>query len=92
MGIFKTEEEKAAKAQAKIDKIMTKYHLQDVSQEYKEHIIDINQELAGIGLMEAGFTLGMGYKPEDKVKAAYLHAIFEQNWIIIRLLDKIANK
>lgn len=92
MGLFKTEEEKAAKAEEKVMKLMAKYHLQDVAPEYKDHIADINSEMAGMGLMEAGLNLGLNYKPEDKLMIAYLHAIFEQNWVIIRLLDKIAKK
>lgn len=92
MGLFKSEEEKAAKAEEKIAKMMAKYHLENVSSNYSEAVKEINQELIGTGFLEAGQALSMHYKPEDRLQVAYLNAIMKQNWIIIRLLDDIAKK
>lgn len=90
MGLFKSEEEKAAIAEEKVKKLMAKYHLENVSTEYAEAVKDINLEMAGNSLMEAGLTLTG--KTEDIAKISLLKAIYQQNWIIIRLLDKIAKK
>ena len=90
MGLFKSEEEKAAKAEEKVQKLMAKYHLEEVSPEYAEAVREISLEMAGNGLMDLGITLSG--KSEDVAKISCLRAIYEQNWIIIRLLDKIANK
>lgn len=84
MGIFASKEEKTAK-------IMEKYGLSDVSTKYADKVQAIAQELAGMGLMETGMKLSFA-KTEEQLKVGYLHAIFEQNWIIIRLLDDIAHK
>lgn len=90
MGFFKSEEEKAAKAEAEAKELMAKYHLENLSAEYVDAVKQINREMAGNGLI----TLGTAFsgKPEDVAKLSALRAIYEQNWIIIRLLDKIANK
>ena len=90
MGLFKSEEEKAAIAEEKVKKLMAKYHLENVSTEYVEAVKEINFEMAGNSFMEAGLTLTG--KTEDIAKISLLKAIYQQNWIIIRLLDKIAKK
>lgn len=80
-----------AKQQEKLNKLMSKYHLEDVSSDIAPQIKEISEELAGTGAMEAGYKLSFG-KPEEQLKISYLNAIMKQNFIIIRLLDKIANK
>lgn len=92
MGLFKSEEEKAAKAEEKIAKLMAKYHLEDVSPKYANSVKEISSDLVGAGIGEAGVALGMNYKTEDMLKIQYLKAIMHQNWIIIRLLDDIVKK
>ncbi len=84
MGMFDSKEDKAAK-------LMEKYGLTEVSPKYADKVQGIAQELAGMGLMETGMKLSFA-KSEEQLKVSYLHAIFEQNWIIIRLLDDIAKK
>lgn len=84
MGMFDSKEDKAAN-------LMEKYGLSEVSPKYADKVRGIAQELAGMGLMETGMKLSFA-KSEEQLKVSYLHAIFEQNWIIIRLLDDIAKK
>ena len=84
MGMFDSKEDKVAK-------LMEKYGLKEVSPKYDDKVQGIAQELAGMGLMETGMKLSFA-KSEEQLKVSYLHAIFEQNWIIIRLLDDIAKK
>lgn len=91
MGLFASADEKAAKKEAKLDAMMAKYGLENLSPEYREKVKDINNELLGMGFMEAGMKLSMA-KAEDQMKVSYLHAIMEQNWMIIRLLDEIKRK
>lgn len=91
MGLFASADEKAAKKEAKLDAMMAKYGLEKLSSEYRDKVKDINDELLGTGLMEAGMKLSMA-KTEDQLKVSYLHAIMEQNWMIIRLLDEINRK
>ncbi len=91
MGLFASADEKAAKKEAKLDAMMAKYGLEKLSPEYRDKVKDINDELLGTGLMEAGMKLSMA-KTEDQLKVSYLHAIMEQNWMIIRLLDEINRK
>lgn len=91
MGLFASAEEKAAKKEAKLDAMMAKYGLENLSPEYRDKVKDINDELMGMGALEAGMKLSMA-KSEDQLKISYLHAIMEQNWMIIRLLDEIKRK
>lgn len=79
------------KSEDKAAKIMAKYGLEDVSPKYSDKVKNIARELTGISLMETGMKLSMA-KPAEQMEVSYLHAIFEQNWIIIRLLDDIAKK
>lgn len=82
----------AEKQQEKAEKIMQKYHLENVSSTYQEQVQEINRELVGTGLMETGAALSFGVKNEDMLKIAYLRTLVEQNWIIIRMLDELSNK
>ena len=87
MGIFGNNEDKATE---KAEKLMSKYHLNGISSDYQEEVKEIASELAGNKAIEFG-TLLQG-NSADAVKMSYLSAIMKQNWLIIRLLDKIANK
>ena len=91
MGLFGSAEDKEAKNEEKINKMMAKYGLEKLSPEYAEKVKVIQSELLGIGLMETGMKLSMT-KAEEQMKVSYLHAIYEQNWMIIRLLNDIAKK
>lgn len=92
MGLFGNNEDKEAKKEAKLDAMMAKYGLENLSPEYRSKVKDINSELIGTGLMEAGTKLSMNAKAEDQLQVQYLRTIMEQNWMIIRLLDEIKNK
>ena len=92
MGFFGNAEDKEAKKEAKLNAMMAKYGLENLSPEYREKVKDINSELLGTGLMEAGMTLSLSAKTEDQLQVYYLKTLVEQNWMIIRLLDEIKNK
>jgi len=92
MGLFASPEEKAAKQEEKLNKLMEKYGLEKLPEEYREKVKDINNELLGTGMMEAGLKLSMTGKVEDVLPVYYLKTIIQQNWIIIRLLNDIKNK
>lgn len=86
MGLFgNNEEKKEQKAQA----LLAKYGLQEISnQKDLESLRKISCDLMGNQLIELGATLTG--KPEDGAKLSYLHAIMQQNFIMIRQLDRIA--
>lgn len=92
MGLFGNNEDKEAKKEAKLDAMMAKYGLENLSPEYRSKVKDINLELIGTGLMETGMKFSMNAKVEDQLQVQYLRTIMEQNWMIIRLLDEIKNK
>lgn len=92
MGLFGNNEDKEAKKEAKLDAMMAKYGLENLSPEYRSKVKDINLELIGTGFMETGMKLSMNAKVEDQLQVQYLRTIMEQNWMIIRLLDEIKNK
>ena len=77
----------------KIQKALAKYGMENLSEpKDMESVTRIAQELVGTGLQEAGMTMsmGIGAKTSDRLQVYYQRAIMEQNWIIIRLLDRIA--
>lgn len=92
MGFFGNAEDKDAKKEAKLNALMAKYGLENLSPEYRSKVKDINSELVGTGLMEAGMKLSLSAKTEDQLQVQYLKTLVEQNWMIIRLLDEIKNK
>lgn len=92
MGLFASAEEKEAKKEEKLNALMAKYGLENLSPEYRDKVKDINLELVGTGLMETGMKLSMNAKVEDQLQVQYLKTIMEQNWMIIRLLDDIKRK
>ena len=92
MGLFGSPEEKAAKQEEKLNKMMEKYGLEKLPAEYRDKVKEINTELMGTGMMEAGLKLSMSGKTEEVLQVYYLKAIMEQNWIIIRLLNDLNTK
>ena len=88
MGLFgNNDEKKAEKAQA----LLQKYGLDNLSDPRDiQAVQSIANDLMGNKLIEVG-TLFQG-NGVDAAKMSYLNAIMQQNFIIIRLLDKIANK
>ena len=80
---------KEDKKTAKVEALLEKYGLQELKDPRDvESVRAIASSLMGNKLIELGTALsGNG---DDAAKMSYLSAIVEQNWIIIRLLDKIA--
>lgn len=91
MALFGGKETKEEKEARQIADLMAKYGLEDLADPRdKEAVRKIASDLAGSGLMKAGVALSFG-KAEDQLKIGYLSALVEQNWIMIRQLDKIAS-
>lgn len=88
MALFGEKESKEDKKARKAQELLEKYGLQELSDPRDiESVKNIANNLMGNKLIELGTALsGSG---EDVAKMTYLSAIVEQNWIIIRLLDKL---
>jgi hypothetical protein len=89
MALFKSAEEKALQAEAKEQQLMNKFGVGNLTDpEDRASVKKIAEELVGTGLMETGLKIGMA-KAEIQLPISYQRAIMEQNFIIIRQLDKI---
>lgn len=89
MALFgENKEDKKAK---KVEELMEKYGLQELSDPRDIKAVEnIALKLAGSNLISIGTALsGL---PQDVAKMSLLQAIVEQNWIIIRQLDKLNSK
>lgn len=81
---------KEEKQNEKLQKMLKKYNIENVSSDISEDVQAIANDLAGNKMIELGTLLqGNG---ADAVKMSYLSAIMRQNFIIIKLLDEIAHK
>lgn len=90
MGIFDKEskEEKQAK---KAEELLAKYGLENVSDPLTIQALEnITRTMSANKFVDVGTALG-GTAP-DMAKLTYLRAICEQNFILIRQLDKLLNK
>ena len=77
----------------KMARLLAKYGVQDLSDpEDQKSVERIATEMAGTGMMETGMklSLGFGEKTSALLTVYYLRTIMEQNWIMIRQLDRIA--
>ncbi len=84
-------ESKEDKQVRKAYEMLKKYGLEELNDPRDlDNVSNIAMRLMGNKLMELGSV--MGATGPDNVKMAYLSAIMEQNWIIIRMLDKLVNK
>ncbi len=93
MGLFGSKEDKAQKQEEKTQQMLAKYGLQSLKD--PEDIASVRQiasELAGTNLMEFGSILAPDEKTLNQLQVYYQRAIVEQNFIIIRQLDKLLNK
>ena len=89
MALFKEKETKEEKQERKELIMMQKYGLDELTDpKDKESVKKIVSELVGTGLMETGMKLAMG-NAGDLLKVSYLRATMEQNFIIIRQLEKL---
>lgn len=90
MALFKTADEKAAKEKEKAQKLLRKYGLEGLTdQKDVDSVRAIFYELMGTGTMKAGMALSLSGKPYEVLPVHYQKAIIEQNWIIIRQLDRL---
>lgn len=89
MGIFGNGETKEEKQEQKINERLKKYGLEDLSDPRDiQAVRNIQLALMGNKLIELGNALsGSGV---DTAKLSYMDAIMQQNYIIIRQLDRIA--
>ena len=92
MALFKSAEEKEAIKEEKTRKMLAGYNL-DCLTDLKdiESVKRICLELAGSGYMEGAALLG-GASEKDLLRQQmqYQRALIEQNFVIIRLLDKLS--
>lgn len=88
MALFGNTEEKKT---AKVEALLNRYGLQELSdQRDLDSVRNIATNLMGNKLIELGAALqGNG---ADAAKLSYMNAIMEQNFIMIRQLDRIAKK
>ena len=84
-------ESKEEKKDRKVQELLDKYGLQELSDPRDvDSVKQIATKLAGSNLINIGTALsGL---PQDVGKMTLLQAIVEQNWIIIRQLDKLNSK
>lgn len=82
---------KEEKKEAKVQALLERYGLQELTDPRdKQAVRNIATNLMGNKLIELGAALsGSG---TDPAKLSYMNAIMEQNFIIIRQLDKISKK
>ena len=90
MALFNSES-KEDKKERKAQELLAKYGLEELSDSRDvESIRQIAYKLAGSNLIGIGTV--MSGSAQDVGKLSLLQAIVEQNWIIIRQLDKLNNK
>ena len=90
MAFFKSAEDKAAEQAQKERELLEKYGMSGLTKpEDLESVKKIAAELAGSGFAELGMKLSMK-SPEVMLPISYQRTIMEQNFIIIRQLDRIA--
>lgn len=88
MGLLSSES-KDNKQARKETELLKKYGLTDMDEKDIESVKKIVSDLVGNGLFKAGMALSFA-KAEEQAKVTYLSALVEQNWIIIRQLDRIS--
>lgn len=84
LGRKTTKEAKPSKAELNLER----YNLTDINPEDAVAAAEILKTLQGTNMMQLGMTLQMK-KPEDSLPVFYLKSIMEQNWIMIKQLDRI---
>lgn len=90
MGLF-DKESKEEKQARKEQEMLSKYGLTTLTDRTDiESVKKIIGELVGTGLMETGMKLSMTAKTEDQLQVQYQRVLMEQNFIIIRQLDRLA--
>ena len=88
MALFGNKEGKEEKAARKTAEMLERFGLEELSDERDLSTVKkVAEEMSGNSLIEFGTALSG--KAEDVAKMSYLRAILEQNWIIIRQLDRL---
>lgn len=80
---------KEVKDQRKMDRFMEKYQLEGIDEKDMIVLERITKDLAGNGFFKTATAFSFA-KPEEKAKVSYLSALVEQNWVVIRQLDRIS--
>ena len=89
MALFGEKETKEEKQARKARELLEKYGLQELSDPRDlEAVKNISYSLMGNKMIELGTALSGG-SGADSAKMSYLSALVEQNWIIIRQLDRL---
>jgi hypothetical protein len=89
MALFGNKETKEEK-QARLEQEMLEAnHLTEISADLSEDVASIIKDITMNGIVAAQVALRNNH---DSLNAVYMRALIAQNWIIIRLLDRIANK
>ena len=92
MALFGGKETKEDKVARKTQAMMEKYGLEYLDPKDLESVRNIGLSLMGTGMIELGTALSIGGNPVDTAKMSFLRALVEQNWIIIRQLDRLNKK
>lgn len=87
MGLFGGKESKEDKTTRKVHDMMEKYGLSELDLKDLESVQSISSSLMGNSLIELGTALQGN--STDAAKMSFLRALVEQNWIIIRQLDRL---
>lgn len=92
MGLFKSAEEKAEAKQKKLEKALRKYGLDNLTdQDDLDSVARIMDALIGANFGEISVAFGANERQILSLQSQYQHAILEQNFIIIRQLDRICS-
>ena len=78
------------KTQNKDQKYLERYNLKNINPEDIAQCAEILKTLTATNLMQESMALQMK-KPEETLPVYYLKSIMEQNWIIIKQLDRISS-
>lgn len=79
-------DKKEEKRQEKLEEMMSRYNLNELSPEDKEYARMIVKSMAGTSL------IGLTSNAEDMAKIGLSQTLVEQNFLIIKLLNEISNK
>ncbi len=90
MALFGAKETKEDKAARKAQTMMDKYGLSELDPKDMESVRTIANSLMGNGLIELSNIFNGS--SVDSAKMSFLRALVEQNWIIIRQLDRLNKK
>lgn len=86
--MFGAKETKDEKQEKEMQKFMDRYQLDEINQKDLVVIKKIAADLAGNGFLKAGMALSFA-RAEEQAKVTYLSALVEQNWLIMRQLNRL---